>query len=111
MIVWDSVNGQYRSIIESYKKQINGVQQDFETDMETAENMVQFTRNRVTKCKDDLSHAQETVKMFKRRVQEVLDKIAQQKEFERVSNFEILKYLNIKNLYNFRSPRRKNYRN
>ncbi|EDV33418.2 uncharacterized protein Dana_GF24318 [Drosophila ananassae] len=85
MSVWDSVYGKYRTLIESYKQQILSVQQEFENDMETAENMVQITRNRVNKCKDDLSHAQETVKMFKRRVQEVLDKIAEQKELERIA--------------------------
>ncbi|XP_043067393.1 endonuclease MutS2-like isoform X4 [Drosophila bipectinata] len=86
MSVWDSVNSTYRILIESYKQQINTVQEDYDTDMELAENMVQLTRNRVSKCKDDLQHAKETVQMFKRRVQEVLDKIAQQKELERIED-------------------------
>ncbi|KAH8269371.1 hypothetical protein KR018_008397, partial [Drosophila ironensis] len=81
--VWQSVQLQYTYLIDSYKKRTDSIQQAYDEDMETAENMVQSTLNRVNKCKDDLRGAIEKVEMYRKKTQEVRDKIAQAAEEER----------------------------
>ncbi|KAH8241835.1 hypothetical protein KR026_005535, partial [Drosophila bipectinata] len=81
--VRQSVTYEYLYLIESYKKRINQVQQAYDDDMESAENIVQATRNRVNKCKEDLKMAIDKVEMFRRKTKEVRDKIAEEKEAER----------------------------
>ncbi|KAH8328700.1 hypothetical protein KR067_013550, partial [Drosophila pandora] len=83
MRVRQSVTYEYLYLIETYKKRINQVQQAYDEDMESAENMVQTTRNRVNKCKEDLKLAIDKVEMFRRKTKEVRDKIAEEKEAER----------------------------
>lgn len=83
MRVRQSVTYEYLYLIEFYKKRINQVQQAYDEDMESAENMVQTTRNRVNKCKEDLKLAIDKVEMFRRKTKEVRDKIAEEKEAER----------------------------
>ncbi|KAH8334659.1 hypothetical protein KR059_012748, partial [Drosophila kikkawai] len=81
--VWMSCQVKYVTLIEQYKTRINAVQETFDEDMEAAENMLQATTNRVTKCKEDLKAQMDMVEMFHRKIKEVRDKIAMEEERER----------------------------
>ncbi|XP_017022544.1 reticulocyte-binding protein homolog 2a [Drosophila kikkawai] len=81
--VWMSCQVKYVTLIEQYKTRINTVQETFDEDMEAAENMLQATTNRVTKCKEDLKAQMDMVEMFHRKIKEVRDKIAMEEERER----------------------------
>ncbi|EDW46384.1 uncharacterized protein LOC6618197 [Drosophila sechellia] len=81
--VWRSCHLEYVTLIEQYKQRINKVQQDYDDDMETAENKLQATLNRVGKCKEDLRSYQEKVEEFHLKIKEVREKIAQEVEKER----------------------------
>ncbi|KAH8381061.1 hypothetical protein KR200_004219, partial [Drosophila serrata] len=81
--VWKSCQTKYVNMIEQYKSRINAVQEAFDEDMETAENMLQATVNKVTKCKEDLKAQMDQVEMFRMKIKEVRDKIAMEAEKER----------------------------
>ncbi|XP_017082464.2 uncharacterized protein LOC108115490 [Drosophila eugracilis] len=81
--VWKSCHLEYVTLIEQYKNRIDKIQQAFDDDMETAENMLQATINRVSKCKEDLRMHQEKVEEFHRKIQVVRDKLAIEAEKER----------------------------
>ncbi|XP_017005387.3 uncharacterized protein [Drosophila takahashii] len=81
--VWRSCHLEYVTLIEQYKNRINMVQQAYDDDMETAENMLQVTISKVNKCKDDLKLYNEKVEDFHQKIQEVRDKIAKEVEKER----------------------------
>ncbi|EDW90950.1 leucine-rich repeat and IQ domain-containing protein 1 [Drosophila yakuba] len=81
--VWRSCHLEYVTLIEQYKNRINRVQQAYDDDMETAENKLQATLNRVSKCKEDLRSYQEKVEDFHLKIEEVRDKIAKEVEKER----------------------------
>ncbi|XP_020812327.1 uncharacterized protein LOC110187280 [Drosophila serrata] len=81
--VWKSCQTKYVNMIEQYKSRINAVQEAFDEDMETAENMLQATVNKVTKCKEDLKAQMDQVEIFRMKIKEVRDKIAMEAEKER----------------------------
>ncbi|KAH8248565.1 hypothetical protein KR032_001055, partial [Drosophila birchii] len=82
-LVWKHCQVKYVTLIEQYKARINTVQEAFDEDMETAENMLQATTNRVNKCKEDLKTQMDKVEMFRMKVKEVHDKLAIEAEKER----------------------------
>jgi len=98
-LVWRSCHLEYVTLIEQYKNRINMVQQAYDDDMETAENMLQVTITKVNKCKDDLRSYKEKVEDFHVKIQEVRDKIAKEAEKERarlsavseIKNFNIFR--------------------
>ncbi|KAI8041985.1 uncharacterized protein LOC128261631 [Drosophila gunungcola] len=81
--VWRSCHLEYVTMIEQYKTRINSVQKAYDDDMETAENMLQATINKVNKCKEDLRLYKEKIEVFHVKIQEVRDKLAKEAEKER----------------------------
>ncbi|XP_002132802.3 uncharacterized protein [Drosophila pseudoobscura] len=88
--VWRSAYIKYSTLIEEYKKRINLMQDAYDEDMESAENDVQFTLNKLNKCKDDLNTYQEKVQMFHVKIAETRAKIAieEQEELEKLRKLE-----------------------
>ncbi|KAH8261902.1 hypothetical protein KR038_010380, partial [Drosophila bunnanda] len=82
-MVWKSCQTKYWTMIEQYKSRINIVQEAFDEDMETADNMLQATITRVTKCKEDLKAQMDKFEMYRRKIKEVRDMLALEEERER----------------------------
>ncbi|SPP79604.1 uncharacterized protein LOC117582647 [Drosophila guanche] len=80
--VWNGASRKYTSLIEEYTNRINLTQECYDEDMETAENNVQMTLNKLNKCKDDLTSYQEKVQMFHLKIAETRAKIAKEEAAE-----------------------------
>ncbi|XP_034667373.1 uncharacterized protein LOC117900919 [Drosophila subobscura] len=80
--VWNAANRKYSSLIEEYTNRINSTQESYDEDMETAENNVQMTLNKLNKCKDDLRSYQEQVEIFHMKIAATRAKIAKEEAQE-----------------------------